>query len=133
MILLKFLQDSHELSKGLKIAVPESELPAWNSSLDKRGISHDHFQITNPVVNDKQLAEAFQLSRWDAVFADVRFLKEEHPPVFSVQEHLDFVIPESFIEMPPIRKLIELLLSEEYWMWIETQKGCDVSQRGLLE
>lgn len=123
----------HELAKGLKIAVPESELPLWNVSLDKKGISRDHFQIINPAVKDKHLAEAFLLSRWDAVFADIRFLKGENSPVFSVQEHLDFVIPESFIEMPPIRKLIELLLSEEFWMWIETQKGCDVTQRGLLE
>jgi len=46
---------------------------------------------------------------------------------------LDLVIPESYIEMPPIRKLIELLLSEEFWIWIETQKGCDVAERGLLE
>jgi molybdenum cofactor synthesis domain-containing protein len=124
---------NHELAKGLKIAVPESELSLWNASLDKKGISRDHFQIINPAVKDKHLAEAFQLSRWDAVFADIRFLKEEYPPAFSVQEHLDFVIPESFIEMSPIRKLIELLLSEEFWMWTETQKGCDVSQRGLLE
>jgi hypothetical protein len=123
----------HELTKGLKIAVPESELPLWNMSLDKKGIGRDYYHIINPGVKDKHLAEAFHLSRWDAVFADVRFLKEEHLSVFSVQEHLDFVIPESFIEMPPIRKLIELLLSEEFWMWIETQKGCDIAQRGLLE
>ncbi|MCI0604784.1 molybdopterin molybdotransferase MoeA [bacterium] len=131
---LTFREPGHqELTKGLKIAVPESELPLWNSSLDKRGISRDHFQIINHAANDKYLQEAFQLSRWDAVFADIRFLTEEHPPLFSVQEHLDFVIPESYIEMLPVRKLIELLLSEEFWMWIETQKGCDVAQRGLLE
>ena len=123
----------HELTKGLKIAVPESELLLWKAALDKRGITHDYFQIINPAVNDKHLAEAFLLSRWDAVFADIRFLKEEHPSMFSVREHLDLVIPESYIEMPPIRKLIELLLSEEFWIWIETQKGCDVAERGLLE
>ena len=123
-----------ELTKGLKIAVGSSNLSLWNHFLDQKGLKQDHFQTITPVIGDRDMLNALESSKWDAVVADLRFVKNEDPaPAFTSQEHIDLVIPESYIDLPAIQKLIEFLLSEEFWMFLETQKGCDVSQRGLLE
>jgi putative molybdopterin biosynthesis protein len=121
-----------ELVKGMKIAIPQSHVELWNRLLEREGMNIDLFQIFHPSIYDKNVIDAFESSRWDAVFVDSRFLKQENAAAMSIQEHLDLVIPESYIELPGIRKLIEVLMSEEFWMFIETQKGCSIDHRGQV-
>ena len=122
-----------ELSRGMKVVVPESHRFLWDRYLEKQGHPQDHFLVMTPSIHEKNLGDAFQASRWDALFADIRFLKDAISPLLSLQEHLDIVIPDSYMELSGIRKLIEMLMSEEQWMWLERQKGCTIDHRGLVK
>lgn len=122
-----------ELVKGLKVAVPNSHNLLWNHFLDGQSLNPGSFQIITPDVNDQSLLDAFPSSKWEAVLADVRYLRSQDlSPAFTIREHVDIVIPDSFVDLPGVRKLIDLLLSEEFSMFVETQKGCDLEQRGEL-
>jgi molybdopterin molybdotransferase/putative molybdopterin biosynthesis protein len=121
-----------ELPKGLKIAVPENKRVLWNSIIEKEGLAPDHFQTFDPTTAEKHLVEALRSTKWDGMFTDIRFLTPDWSSVVEAKEHLDLVIPGSYSELPGIRKLIEILMSEEFWIWTENQKGCDVSQRGSV-
>jgi len=122
-----------DLPQYTRIAIPKGKLLLWQSLLNKENINPDHFQIVDPGLNESQMADAFTSAKWDAILVDVRFLKDATTLLLTMQEHLDLVIPESHTVLPPIRKLIELLLSEEFWMWVETQTGCNISQRGPID
>jgi molybdate-binding protein len=122
-----------DLPKDTRIAIPKGKLLLWQGLLEKDNIDPDHFLDVDPGLSERQMIDAFSSSRWDAIFVDVRYLKDDTALVLTAREHLDFVIPDSYMDLPPVRKLIELLLSEEFWMWLETQTGCDISQRGLVE
>ena len=122
-----------DLRSELKIAVPKNKLALWQGFLEKEGLPANHFHVFDPVLEEKLLFEVLSASKWDGIFGDVRFLKPDSFLYATTREHIDFVIPESFATLPSIGKLIDLLLSDEYWMWLETQKGCDITQRGLVE
>ena len=130
---LYFKDPAHrELSKGMKIAVPCSHLQTWNDFLKSKSLQNEYFQVFTSAAEDQHLVDVFPSSNWDAIFVDLRYL-QPNSDLMAWKEHLDIVIPDSYIELPGIRKMIELLLSDEFWMWIETQKGCDVTSRGLVE
>ncbi len=82
---LVFQEGAHqELSRGMKIALPESQLTLWNSFVDQQGLSPDHFQTITLAINEKNMLDAFQSSRWDALLTDLRFLKDgTSPTVFG--------------------------------------------------
>jgi hypothetical protein len=129
----KDYQSLKDVPQDTKIAIPKAKLHTWNALLGREGIPPDHFKTIDPEINERHIADAFRSARWDAILVDVRLIQDVSTLLLTVREHMDFVIPDSFMELPPVRKLIELILSEEYWMWLETQTGCDISQRGLLE
>jgi putative molybdopterin biosynthesis protein len=134
-VTLVFRQDGiQELTKDANIAVADSNLSLWHDFLDHKAWKRQDFHTITPAINDTGLIDALPSSKWDAVLVDLRVVKGVIPePESLIQEHIDLVIPESFLDLPAIRKLVDLLLSDEFWMFMETQKGCDVSQRGLLE
>ncbi len=118
--------------KGMKIAIPPRNLTLWQSVLESEKVAPDYFHVFS-AENEKILPEIWGSSNWDGIFCDIRFLKGGQFPFIRAKEHIDLIIPESYTELSSIKKLIELLLSDEYWMWLETQTGCDISSRGLVE
>jgi hypothetical protein len=122
-----------QIGRSMKVAVPESRLQSWinfNHSIHGSGESPPVYPVP---ASDRTLVESLASSSWDAVFVDVRAFDKQAPSQFQWKEHMDFVIPDSFLELVAIRKLIELIMSDEFWMWIETQRGCDIALRGLVE
>ena len=51
---------------------------------------------------------------WHAVFGDLRFVMTDQNVAQKIQEHVDFVVPESALELPIVQKMLELLKSENY-------------------
>jgi molybdenum cofactor synthesis domain-containing protein len=122
-----------EFSRGMKIAVAVTRFQAWTQFLQAGSHQNEYLQVFSASASDQDLLNAFDNSNWDAIFVDLRFLKVGIPERMQWKEHLDVVIPDSYIELPGMRRLIELLLSDEFWMWLETQNGCEVTHRGLVE
>jgi hypothetical protein len=121
-----------ELPQGSRVAVPQKNLMLWNELLLAERISSSRFEII-PVMNDEEaLANSLDTGHWDLIFADLRFLKARQEVVANTKEHIDLIVSEIYTHTPPIRKLIDLLMSEGYGQWIQAHSGCDIRSRGML-
>jgi hypothetical protein len=122
----------NDLSQDLKIAIPRSKLHIWKALLEHQNIAPDRFQIIDPSINERQMVDAFASAKWDAILIDTRLIRDASTIFTTISENIDLVIPDGYIDLPVMRKLIELILSDEFSMWVETQHGCDVKHRGTL-
>jgi len=122
-----------DLPADMKIAVPKWKLHAWKSLLERQNMAPNHFQVIDPGINERQMVNALASTKWDAILIDSRLIQDASTIFMTVREHIDFVIPDGYMDLAVNRKLVDLILSDEFWMWVETQHGCDVKQRGLIE
>lgn len=103
------------LPAGAPIAVPESCLLLWQEFLATERMNAADFRIETCSGSEEQLAGHLSASAWDAVFADVRFLRPGGKCQGLIAEHFDLVVSETHVESDTaIKKLIDLALSPEY-------------------
>jgi molybdenum cofactor synthesis domain-containing protein len=114
----------HDLSNNFTVAVPEQNLHLWPKTCALKQVP---IQLT-----DEALLRWIKTQSNIGAFIDIRFLKSNDKVFFETQEHFDLIVSESYSELPPIKKLIDLLLSPQYGEWISSFRGCDPGSRGLL-
>src|ERR1051325_1091915 len=121
-----------EIPQGTRVGVPQKNLMLWNEVLLSERFTSSKLEVV-PLINDEDaLAASLDTGHWDLIFADIRFLKPRQQVLASTKEHIDLIVSELYAESPPIKKLIDLLMSEAYGQWIEAHSGCDVRSRGML-
>ncbi|HEY4490999.1 MAG TPA: molybdopterin-binding protein, partial [Acidobacteriota bacterium] len=121
-----------EVPMGLRLMVPEKREPLWDQFRFALRLDELKFRPQFGSSDENSLTSALGSEQWDAVFADIRFMKQNQYCVASVLEHVDLVAPESFLTLEPVKKLIDLLLSDAFGKWVATQTGCDGTARGLV-
>jgi len=121
-----------EIPQGIRVGVPQKNLMLWNEVLLAERLSSSKLEIV-PLVNDEEtLAASLDTGHWDLIFADIRFLKARQQVLASTKEHIDLIVSELYAESPPIKKLINLSMSEAFGQWIQAHSGCDIRSRGML-
>ncbi len=132
-VALVLRSDSIKITKGLCVGLPEKNRSIWDQFLDAQKLNHLDFPAITTPNDETAVTAALEAGHFDAVFADIRFLRPRQCMAGIAQEHVDLVISGNSLSNPAIEKLIELLLSEKYGRWLETQKGCNIRSRGLLQ
>ncbi|MCI0550937.1 MAG: hypothetical protein L0287_08275, partial [Anaerolineae bacterium] len=112
------------------VAVPVRNAVLWELFLQKFKLGNIDLKTMPTESEESSLIETLRGS--DAVFADIRFLMPSQHTMGGGNEHLDLIVSESYSEFPAIRKLIEVLHSDEFAMWVESNPGCSVRSRGLV-
>jgi putative molybdopterin biosynthesis protein len=124
---LSTLNSLHDLPNDFQVAVPQKNLHLWNSATKLNAINHVPMNLSDEGV----LRWTESLANTGA-FVDIRFLKTNEKVFLETQEHFDLIVSESYSELPPIKKLIELLISPQFNDWISSFRGCEPGSRGLL-
>jgi putative molybdopterin biosynthesis protein len=118
------LNSVHDLPNDFVVSVPEKNLHLWPKSCTLKQI---------PIhLSDEAVLRWIKTQPNTGAFVDIRFLKTNEKVFFETQEHFDLIVSESYSELPPIKKLIDLLLSPQYGEWILSFRGCDPGSRGFL-
>lgn len=115
------------------IAVPESLLLLWQVFSEEHPVKSNPAQITTVAAAEDQAAHLLRSGSWDAVFGDIRFLREGSRSVGRVAESYDLIVSEGhLVGDAGIKTLIDLALSPEYEAWLGRQGAFDPASRGLL-
>ncbi len=121
----------HDLPNQFRIVIPRRNRSLWTHVVDESAES-SRFQELDVNLPDEAAIRWFREQLEIGVFADIRFLKSNCSRLLEVQEHFDLVVSETYAENPPIKKLIDLLLSPQFGDWIASLRGCNIGSRGLL-
>lgn len=117
------------LPRDSAVAVPESLIELWRENVPSLNL-----QLQPVFINagEQQVAGLLEHG-WNAVFADIRFLKAGCKAIGRIQESCDLVVSEGHFESDPsIKKLIDLALSPEYEAWLGRHGVFDPASRGLI-
>ena len=132
-VALLLRSDSIKVTRGLRVGLPKKNRPLWDQFLSAEKLTGFDFSTVMIPNDESAITLALEAGHFDAVFADIRFLRHRQCMAGITQEHVDLVVSLSSLSNPAIGKLIELLLSDEYGKWLETRKGCNIRSRGLLQ
>lgn len=117
------------LARGGAIAVPESLIEIWRENSASLSLQLEPVFIN---AGEDQVADLLG-NGWEAVFADIRFLKDGSKAIGRIQESYDLVVAEGHFESETsIKKLIEIALSPEYEAWLGRHGVFDPASRGLI-
>ena len=114
----------HDLPNNFQVAIPQNNLHLWPKLND---LKHTPINLI-----DNGVLRWIKSQPDTGAFVDIRFLKSNEKVLLEVHEHFDLIVSESYSELPPIKKLIDLLLSPQYGELIASMRGCDPRSRGLL-
>jgi putative molybdopterin biosynthesis protein len=117
------LNSLHDLPDDFQVAVPQRNVHLWINSELK------HIPMN---LSDEGVLRWIKSQSKTGAFVDIRFLTANGKVFFETQEHFDLIVSESYSELPPIKKLIELLISPQFSDWISSFRGCEPGSRGLL-
>lgn len=120
-------------SRQIRVAVPKKREVLWRYLLQKNGWNQESHHLTLTSAPEETLAQAVEKHGWDATLIDIRFLREAQEVINAVPQYLDLVVSETYLNFPPIKKLIDLLLSDQFVKLVKARKGCEIHSRGLLQ
>jgi putative molybdopterin biosynthesis protein len=106
----------------IRVAVPSANLELWNRWLRQEHTEYKFSTFTLPL-EESSLTSLAAKNNWDAVFADIRFLRQGQSALVMAGEHLDLVVSEKHLEFAPVKKLIALLISDSFREQVNTLKG----------
>lgn len=118
---------------NFRIVVPRQRHALWKHWLEKNALNPSQFHVFETAAPDKVLLSSLELGKWDGVFSDVRFLMDDQNAMAPVSEYLDLVVSETYLNFAPIKKLIDLLLSDAFATVVNSTSGCEIRSRGLLQ
>jgi putative molybdopterin biosynthesis protein len=118
------LNSLHDLPNNFQVVMPQSNSHLWPKS--------NELKFTSINLQDNGVLRWIESQPDTGAFVDIRFLKSTEKVLLETQEHFDLIVSESYSELPPIKKLIDLLLSPQYVELVASIRGCDPGSRGLL-
>jgi len=102
------------MTKPVVLALPKRNDRLWEELLTQTGWAYTDFQTIPTESEEEFLMDSLAAGHWHAVFGDLRFVLTDQNVSQKIQEHVDFVVPESALELPIVQKMLELLKSEDY-------------------
>jgi len=106
--------DFASMPKPVVLALPKRNERLWEELLTQTGWTYTDFQAIPTESEEEFLMDSLASGHWHAVFGDLRFARTDQSATQKIQEYVDFVVPESAIELPIVQKLLELMKSDEY-------------------
>src|SRR5262249_36228445 len=122
--------DIQSLRSDARIAVPKQQQQVWSRFCKKHQLENAKVMIVDP---EKMIPEFLRGQYWDAAFADLRFAKSGLQMLATVKEHVDLVVSETYAAMPAIAELIRVAESDRFGKLVQTQRGCEIRSRGLVD
>lgn len=120
-------------SRQIRMAVPRKREMLWRHLLQRNGWNQEKFIVTFTSAPEETLSQAVEKHGWDAALMDIRFLREAQDVMQPTPQYLDLVVSETYLTFQPIKKLIDLLLSDRFVKLVVARTGCETRSRGLLQ
>lgn len=112
----------HFKEERMRVAVPHRNLPLWKQWLRVEDRDGTKYRTVPVPIDEVSLTSSLKNQSWDAVFADIRYLRAGQSALVMVGQHLDLVVSEGYLNHPPVKKLISLLISDQFAAQIKSLK-----------
>jgi molybdenum cofactor synthesis domain-containing protein len=101
--------DFKEMPRPLDVALPARNTRLWEQLLEEQKWMLQDFQTILVECEEEVLPESLHSGQWQAIFIDLRFLKDSEHAVETTEEHIDLVASENLLSTTPLKQLAELL------------------------